>query len=154
MCASVCVRARVHTHTHTCMCPHQHISINHKDSAMTQEKNVKLCRFQLLRMDLKSVSSELLMRTRGLSQTQDALKEGQCLHLLSFCHMDFPEEREGGLTGSQSISHRVSAEAGTGDVLEAVEEVCVRVCMCMYACFILIAKMVLICLCACTVLIS
>lgn len=109
-----------------CVCPHQHIYINHKDSETTQEKKVKPCRFQLSRVDLKPVRSESLTRTRGPVWDAGVPAGGDSAsRWLSFYRMDFPEalrpESTGGLTGSQSISHKVSEDAGTGDELEAVD---------------------------------
>lgn len=99
------------------------MSINHEDSASTQEENRKLGRFRLSRVDLKPVGSESSTRTSAVSGVP-AGGDGAS-RWLPFCRMDFPgalrPESTGGLTGSQSISHKVSADAGMGDELEAVE---------------------------------
>lgn len=101
------------------------MSVTHKDSATTQEEKGKLGRFQLSRVDLKPVGSESLTRTRAISDAGVPAGGDSASRRLPFCRMDFPKalrpESTGGLTGSQSISHKVSADTGMGDELEAVE---------------------------------
>lgn len=101
------------------------VSVNQEGSATTQEENMKLGRFQLWRVDLKPVGSESLTRTRAVSDAGVPAGGDSASRWLPFCRMDFPEaprpESTGGLTGSQSISHKVSADAGMGDELEAGE---------------------------------
>lgn len=109
---------------------------------------MKLGRLQLSRVDLKPVGSESLWRTRAASDACVPTGGDSASRWLPFCRMDFPEalrpESTGGLTGSQSISHKVPADAGMGDELEAAEvnpssqkalcSACIRsdfVCVCM-----------------------
>lgn len=110
-----------------CVSP-QHISIKHKDSAAKQES------VALQISALKWIWNLSLLNhwwgQEGRPRRRTPCRRKQCLPSAFFSLYGFPwRERAGGLTGSQSISHRVPADAGTGDVVYVVEAVCVCVCM-------------------------